>query len=149
MWIKPTGKFDVMNGFFHSATGQALRFYVDSGSHSVKVRWRKADSSYITYNLVDTIPENKWTFVTAVFDSSPDTLKGYKNGALSVTNTTIGGVYNDSTTVKKIGYADNQGAFFHGAIDNVAIYNEALSSSQIQQHFAASAPAHGIAVSDK
>ena len=36
-----------------------------------------------------------------------------------------------------------QGA--RGIIDNVQIYNEALSSSQIQQHYAQGAPAHGIA----
>ena len=40
-------------------------------------------------------------------------------------------------------------AFLNGAIDNVAIYNEALSSAQIQQHFAAGATAHGIAINDK
>ena len=34
---------------------------------------------------------------------------------------------------------------FKGAIDNVAIYNEALSSAQIQQHYAAGAAVHGIA----
>jgi prepilin-type N-terminal cleavage/methylation domain-containing protein len=46
-----------------------------------------------------------------------------------------------------MGYAGatNDGSS-HGSIDDVRIYNESLSSAQIQQHFVAGAPAHGIAV---
>ena len=38
---------------------------------------------------------------------------------------------------------------FKGSIDDVRIYNEALSSAQIQQHFAEGALSHGIAINDK
>jgi hypothetical protein len=33
---------------------------------------------------------------------------------------------------------------FHGLIDDVRIYDAALSSSDIQQHYAEEAPKHGI-----
>jgi hypothetical protein len=36
-----------------------------------------------------------------------------------------------------------------GKIDNVAIYDKCITTAQIQQHYAAGAPAHGIALNDK
>ena len=46
-------------------------------------------------------------------------------------------------------WGGHSGHAFDGMIDDVRIYNEALSSAQIQQHYAAGAPSHGIAVNKK
>lgn len=91
-------------------------------------------------------PLNGWTFVCATFDGT--TLKTYVNGTLIGQQNTSGKIL-ATTDPLKIG-GDWSGEMFTGLIDNVRIYNIALSASQIQSDMGAavaapSAPAMAMA----
>ena len=93
------------------------------------------------------LTENEWThLVFTRTGTGADQAYIYKNGVLSWTGTWALTANNPYVLIGAMRTTSN---LWNGAIDDVRIYNEALSSAQIQQHFAAGAPAHGIAVNDK
>ncbi len=132
MWLKLTGNFSGKNGLFNSGPDQNLSFYLDSGNHPLKVRWRNHDGFYAEYTLVDSVPEDQWTLITIVYDNNTDLLSGYKSGNVNVVNTNVGGIYADATTCKYIGWADGDNGYFHGDIDKVYLNDCALSEQEIQ-----------------
>ncbi|QQS61126.1 MAG: fibronectin type III domain-containing protein [Candidatus Moraniibacteriota bacterium] len=78
------------------------------------------------------IPLNTWTHITASFDSDADVFTLYKNGILDANSTTNRSALGSSVSaIRKIGTYPNQ--FFNGSIDDVRIYNTALSASEIAQ----------------
>jgi hypothetical protein len=81
-------------------------------------------------NAGDGLPVNTWTYLTGTFDGT--TMRLYVNGNLVGTLETSAPI--DVTDgVLRIG-ADHSwpGEAFPGAIDEVRIYNRALSQSEIQ-----------------
>ncbi len=75
-----------------------------------------------------TLTLNQWTFLAATYDGS--TMKVYVNGNL-VASRVIGGNITSTTNPLRIG-GDSSGEMFTGLIDNVRIYNGALTQSSIQ-----------------
>ena len=72
---------------------------------------------------------NTWSFLTETYDGS--TLRLYVNGA-QVASTAHTGSIATSTNPLQIGGDSIYGQFFAGLIDNVRVYNTALSAAQIQ-----------------
>jgi hypothetical protein len=72
---------------------------------------------------------NAWSFLTETYDGS--TLRLYVNGT-QVSSTAHTGAIATSTNPLQIGGDSLYGQFFQGLIDNVRIYNVALSAAQIQ-----------------
>jgi hypothetical protein len=72
---------------------------------------------------------NTWAFLTETYDGS--TLKLYVNGTL-VASTPHSGAISTSTNPLQIGGDSLYGQYFAGLIDNVRIYNGALTAAQIQ-----------------
>ena len=72
---------------------------------------------------------NTWTFLTETYDGS--TLRLYVNGS-QVASTAHTGSITTSTNPLPIGGDSLYGQYFAGLIDNVRIYNVALSAAQIQ-----------------
>jgi hypothetical protein len=75
------------------------------------------------------LPLNAWTHLTATFDGS--NLRLYVNGTLGTT-TGISGSIPVTTGALRIGGNSIWGEFFKGMIDDVRIYNRALTQAQIQ-----------------
>ena len=88
------------------------------------------------------MPDLQWTFVAMV--ASPTNLVVYMNGnAATNTPTTPYGTHDFSTVASFIGKKQKYGGFgggevngFKGTIDEVAIFDQALSDAQIRQIFA-------------
>ena len=76
------------------------------------------------------LPTNTWTFLAATYDGT--TMRLYVNGSLTSTKTGAGGTLATSTNPLQIGGDSIYGQYFNGLIDNVRIYNTALTGSQIQ-----------------
>ncbi|MFH1657472.1 MAG: LamG-like jellyroll fold domain-containing protein [bacterium] len=87
-------------------------------------------------------PIGKWTHVVGTYDGT--NMKVYTNGDLRKTcgYTQIPYTSTDPVT---IGYAGFH-TFFSGLIDEVRIYNRALSSAEIQQLYVEGAAKHGLAL---
>jgi len=78
-----------------------------------------------------TAPNNSWQYVVATYDGS--NMKIYINGILESTKTQTGTI-GDTTGPLYIGRLTD-GYYFNGLIDEVRIYNRALSPAEIQQHY--------------
>lgn len=90
--------------------------------------WRvfNGDGSLDTGATVDV---NRWQHIAAVFEPGVGT-RFYKNGVLVKTDATIG--YDTSTAPVAIGNKPGNNFNFDGAIDDVRIFNRALSTDDIQ-----------------
>jgi hypothetical protein len=78
---------------------------------------------------VSALPVNTWSHLAGTFDGS--TLRLYVNGT-QVASRAVTGVLSSSTGVLTIGGNAVWGEYFAGRIDEVRIYNRALSPAEIQ-----------------
>ena len=75
------------------------------------------------------VPDNQWTYLAGTYDGT--TLRMYVNGNL-VGSEALGGAMTTSTSPLRIGGNERWGEFFDGLIDEVRVYNRALSATEIQ-----------------
>jgi hypothetical protein len=83
--------------------------------------------TYVT--AANALPVNAWSHLALTYDGTA--LRLYVNGAL-VTSQARTGAVQTTTTPVRIGGNVPYGEFFQGAIDEVRIYNRALSAAEIQ-----------------
>ena len=88
-----------------------------------------AGGSYADAFGTSTLPVSTWSFLTETYDGS--TLRLYVNGT-QVASTAHTGTIATSTNPLQIGGDSIYGQFFTGLIDNVRVYNTALTAAQIQ-----------------
>ncbi len=81
-----------------------------------------------------TLPVNTWTYLAATYDGT--TVRLYVNGTL-VASQPQTGVMANSTSPLQIGGDSIYGQYFHGMIDEVRVYDRALSVTEIQTDMAA------------
>jgi subtilase family serine protease len=137
-WVKPNGlgshiivakygKSGASWALLDTGAGR-LRFNVDSGPNS---RTLDTNSPVLTVGV--------WQHVAATFDTATQALKIYVNGVEApgtlVETGTVTTIANNPTPVRIGAYrdsGDNLGAFWSGLIDEVGIYNRALTATEIQ-----------------
>ena len=112
--------------FWSSASGYT--FYINDGTSAVSV----------TSNFNGKIG---WHHVAGIYDGSD--LNIYVDGQLKKTNN-IGAVTIDYTIGQSLYFGDFDGGAYQNPVtfDNVRIYAKALTSAQIQQHYAEGLPDH-------
>jgi hypothetical protein len=81
-------------------------------------------------DAIGAIPLNQWTYVTATYDGS--NAKIYINGLLNNTAAASGNLAENSDNVY-IGMGNSTNFIAKGSIDDVRIYNRALSATEVQQ----------------
>lgn len=90
------------------------------------------------HSSTDAIPKNEWTHVVLSYNGATGTGTFYINGESSGTFTTSGALDLDSSIT--IGARETGGVdYFNGLIDEVKIYNTALTADQIKQDMNAGA----------
>src|SRR5215472_3864930 len=106
-------------------------FYLEatSSNGSVPDAGMIAGGSYADAFGTSSLPANTWSFLTETYDGS--TLRLYVNGTL-VASTAHTGTIATSTNPLQIGGDSLYGQYFAGLIDNVRVYNVALTAAQIQ-----------------
>lgn len=80
-----------------------------------------------------TIDKNVWYHIAVTYNNG--TMKFYKDGNLIRTVTGIGGTISEETEVFRLGSLIDGGLPFEGLLDEVAIYNNALTDVEITDHF--------------
>ena len=88
-----------------------------------------AGGSYADAFGTSALPANTWSFLTETYDGT--TLRLYVNGT-QVASTAHTGAIASSTNPLQIGGDSLYGQYFAGLIDEVRVYNTALSATQIQ-----------------
>ena len=100
-----------------------------------QIRW--GNSSSDDKMVKHTISNNQWIHTVLTLDES-GAIKLYINGILRSTNNLPAGEKMQSNTrTVRIGHAsaDSHDRYFNGTIDEVRIYNRALSASEIAEHY--------------
>ena len=90
------------------------------------------------------LPSNTWTFLAATYDGT--TLRFYVNGTQISSQPRTGDIVTSANPLQ-IGGDSIWGQFFHGTIDEVRVYNVALTPGQIQADMATSVGGSSAAVS--
>jgi glucose/arabinose dehydrogenase len=111
--------------------GEAYNLYanVDTGVPAVYVVSAAAPNVPLDARGTATLPTNTWSHLAATFDGSA--LRLYVNGTFVGTRAVAGGLI-ATTGDLRIGGNGLWGEFFAGLIDEVRIYNRALSPAEIQ-----------------
>ena len=97
------------------------------------------NGGWLYFDCFTTLSAGAWYHVAMVYDGAH--LQGYVNGVLDGTTNASGPVQTSDDTLKVGAYAPVNGtaskAFFHGQIDELSLYNRALSPSEIQSIYTA------------
>jgi len=116
-------------GFAYPWVQYALNFSGNTSKPNFNVKIND-----IGYNVTadEPIPLNAWTYLAGTYDG--ETLKLYVNGALVKTATSPIGPIDSSPDMFYMGKPPSN-AYYYGKLDEVAIYNRALTPEEIQQHY--------------
>lgn len=137
MWIRPTADDPEGKGTETAPMSKALSTASPSWSWQVRYGWGGAPKSFMAFTF-NTSPRawafvgqkltrDEWCHIACAADGK--TLKAYLNGN-QTDSTTMGAIASSPTTVL-IG-SDGWGSDWMGAIDDVRIYNHALSEGEIK-----------------
>jgi len=133
-WMYPNEVVNYRNPFGTDIAGNnaGIRFEEDStGKFEVVIAY----IGYGAHTYTNSLSANNWYLVTLVWDSTSNNVKGYLNGALVFDHaqTNWPSALPDVEIGKGIGYYSDRN--WNGLIDEVAIYNRALSAEEIAQHY--------------
>jgi hypothetical protein len=135
-WLFPTSipSYD-SDGYFYAKSGDSyLRFSLSQNNLSSNVRWRLPGGSYTSYYLSENNSINEWVYINVVYDGLNNVLKGYKNGELQNIYNDVD-IYGDFGQNLEIGRNPVNSAYYTGLIDDVKIYNYALTEDEIRQEY--------------
>ncbi len=142
-WIQPTavtGQGRAIVSKYDSGAGQfSYNFIIDTDGNLVFRVYNGTNPDFRGVKTSTPLTANVFTHVAATFDPVTQDIKIYVNGqdtnaALEATSSSLPGI-NDTTTPVWIGtYKEGASliAFFQGIIDEVELFNRALSQSEIQ-----------------
>jgi len=119
----------VYKGSYGGASGE-YELIVGRGAHA-KVSFR-LNASAVTVDDTTNLNANRWEYIVATYDGS--NIRMYKNGALSTTVAYSTSIATSTNSLYIGNYWDGNYPFY-GIIDDVRIYNRALSQSEIQAYY--------------
>lgn len=147
-WVKPS-KLEDWNNIVGAA--QPNGSYLRPGGYisiDASGNLRDYDGSWLISN--GTIPKDKWSFVVFQYESN-NTYKMYINGELDTTFNDVNSANhaNGVFYMKHIGkFGAGVGRYFDGKIDEVRVYDRALSSSEVKDLYNAGGYAKRNATAD-
>ena len=128
-WVKPTALADFSTVVMKERTnGLSYAMYASNGANSPPTVYINEGSDRSATGAL-LLPLNSWSHLAATYDGS--TINLYVNGNLA-SSATGGGSLATSTGALRIGGNTVWGEYFKGLIDEVRVYNRALSPSEIQ-----------------
>jgi len=118
-----------------SKVGFQLDTTIDTGPRTIGFKLTSPTGAMMARYGASALQLNQWYYVTGVYDAAAQTLNVYLNGALD-NGTLLGPVasaqQNSALNVNIGRRAGAVGYAFNGTIDEVRIYNRALSPAEIQ-----------------
>ena len=126
-WVNPS----TVNGNWRDVIYKGNdNYYLEAtSSNASKPGGLIAGDSYADAFGTSALPANTWSYLTETYDGS--TLRLYVNGT-QVASTAHTGTIATSTNPLQFGGDSLYGQFFAGLIDEVRVYNRALTATQVQ-----------------
>ena len=139
-WVRPRGNSYMI--FFRGDSRPGLDPYSISMQANSNVVFSITDSGGNGASVVTSLAYNQWTHLAATLDGAAGTLNFYTNGVLAAQTFTsvrpIGALTGSSPGVGIGNLNDGGNNFpFLGDIDEIALYNRALSAAEIQSIYTA------------
>lgn len=126
-WIYPSGAGYTLLSKGGDCLGGETEYILHANGQGV---WFKGTSWHDSAGL--DAPALSYTHLAVVFTDSDDTLKIYNNGKLNETLTGISGSYaTDLTGDFRIGRQEGCGNYFIGGLDEIMVFNVALSEDEV------------------
>ena len=115
--------------------GEIYNLYADTDTHvpAAYVVRSASPGTSVGVNGVAQVPLNTWTHLAMTYDTA--TVRLYVNGTLVRSSATTGALLT-STGALRIGGNSVWGEFFQGMLDEVRVYNRALTQAEIQTDMA-------------
>ena len=131
-WINTTQSFSSVKGIMSKGTNGFGDFVIAGRSTNKLGVYFQTNSASGGYHLSTTsINDGEWHFFAVTWENSSDNLKIYIDGSLENTQTIAGDSVKNTDTKLAIGAYSNETNFLDGNLANVAIWNRALSSDEI------------------
>jgi hypothetical protein len=129
-WIKA----DVVGGEVFGRWGTGRQFYQYFSSQKIRMSWRYggtgAGGTSLDNTSVTSLIPGVWTHVVAVYNDPTASL--YINGTLDSSRAGTGGTLNTVTDALQFGHRGaGSVAYFKGGLDEIKIYNRALTPSEV------------------
>jgi hypothetical protein len=140
-WIRRDGRQDVYAGIVYSRDGDTIAG-IGSGStgepdwqgnHELFYTWNDTEDTWAWHSGL-IIPDKQWVFVALVLEPTGATLYLGKDGKLTSATNSVNHAIEEFNGATRIGHdkkPDFPPRFFKGLIDDVRIYDRALSSAEI------------------
>lgn len=127
-WVKPSQVHTGVAGIlFLRPSGQATGLHLDANN---ELRYHWGSTSYWAFATGLTLPVNEWSHVALVV--TPTAARIYLNGRF-VTNTAAHAAFNFSQPLRMGMDPNSSSRTFKGLMDEVAVYNRALSTNEIRE----------------
>jgi hypothetical protein len=127
-WVNPTATGTVWRTVLIKQNTNALVYSLYANTDTQRPSGHVFTSTEFDTRGTAAVPLNTWTFLSASYDGA--TLKFYVNGT-QVSSKAVTGSMPNSTGVLRIGGNSVWGEYFAGLIDNIRVYNRALSAAEI------------------
>ncbi|GIW62072.1 MAG: hypothetical protein KatS3mg089_0924 [Patescibacteria group bacterium] len=128
LWFKTNSVSSAQSQFGYNGGG-FLNFWMNSGVSSTNLRWETNSGQSITSTTA--IYPNTWYHAVGVYDTKTGIASLYINGRIDVS---ANRTFNTSKSgIVTIGSYSTSQYFFNGNIDEVRIYNRALSPAEVQE----------------
>jgi hypothetical protein len=139
-WLKPrgypTGRAGALTFIIHTIVVAEIGGRLGFQDGNLEVGGRSVSTIDSFQSATTTFPElNTWHFATGVLDFANNKIEIYIDGVLKITKTVTFAnstyAHGFSTNKDTIGSYIDTTEFFNGSIDEVRIYNRALSASEV------------------
>jgi chitodextrinase len=128
-WVNPTTITTAWKDAVYKGNDNYYLMASSSNSGSLPVGGAIINGAHAEANGSAALPASTWTYLATTYDGS--NVKLYVNGTLISSKPATGSIIS-STNPLQIGGDSIYGQYFNGLIDEVRVYNAALSAGQIQ-----------------
>ena len=155
IWMYPTAipLVSVPERLFDKSTGNTgpVVCYINGQTVNVTTYWTTTNPYTTTRSPMSIVPLNTWTMLTLTFNGTTAKWDIYLNGVKALYPITGGQVAGVGTPIDDSGaylYIGNSGVggnrAFIGSLDDVRIYNRALSADEVKQLYLSSGVARSV-----
>ena len=127
-WANLNGLTGTWQAMISSLDGTFVHFQTHTGGNNVAY----TIPGRVSLAIIPSSPLGSWRYLVMVIESGNSRI--YIDGSLFSSSTQTFTTINQTNTIR-VGSGFASSRFFNGSIDEVAIYNTALSATRVQEHY--------------
>jgi len=131
LWLYSTGTLGLPFGKGNTGVFSPYLLYPSAGTLKIAIGNSAGSAWLTTTDLSATITNNVWTHI--FFTKAGAVIRLYKNGVQTNVFTMASATILNNTLPVRIGADSNAGSPWNGSIDDVRIYNRALSATEVKR----------------